>query len=566
MNPSDIPNSAPRWLFVATAKALQGYVFRSNALKEMVGASELIEQLPKNLFRTAVAHLAVEREELTSAAGGIRAVFASEQAARQLIRVWPVLVAKYAPGLETAVTLLKIDAGLKHAIEEAERHIAVNRQQPAPAVPPAPPLAARNRRTGLPAVKLAEALSPEERRPEPVDAEAARKRVPAKGFRYFDTTAASAVRDKVTPEGPEFAMFRGQSAAAIQRWPRDLNQFADVRNQLAVLHADANGLGNAIRLVLKKLPSDSERAEQLYTEFSDALTRATERAAQAAVAPLLRLTLNSEWPEIPFRPLVCAGEDFTAVIDPRFAVPLTAAYLRALERTSEIEFDRLRKHAEFAGKDLPAKLTAAAGLVFCKRNYPFSAAYELAEKLCAQAKKATSRQASALSFHRIKSSLLPEGDADAVLRAAFHTGDAWLTMNPYLVGADKVSGLATLDALLALTRRLSDRRFPRGPLRELVSRAYEGRAAADEVFARLKLVRQEADEGAPEEDRIWPGFADALKLLTCGESLWSADAGLGVRTPVYDALELRDWLQDEDWLEPDWQVIEGTHPESPRLP
>ncbi len=381
---------------------------------------------------------------------------------------------------------------------------------------------------------------------EVVDAEARRKRFYSWRNRRTHSAAAASVVDKVTP--PSFKWFKGR--VHQKRWPTDFNRLADESSHLAVLHADTNRLGDTIAKALQKLPAGPERAARLYRDFSRALTVATERAAQAAMGPVLRQT--REWKrrqEVPLRPLVCAGEDFTTVLNPEIAVPFTRAYLLALERTSREEFDRLRQAPDPViaawALHLPDHLTAAAGLVFCKRNHPFSDAYALAEQLCALAKQATERKATALAFFRIKSSLVAEGNAAAVLDAAFKTCGSRLTMNPYHLGGGPAAGLAGLDALLDLARLLDDKPFPRGPLREIVSRAYEGKTAADKAFARFKQVQEDLDQGeAQGEKKLWPQFAAALTKLTGSDSLWKP--GTPPATPLYDALELRDWLPPED--------------------
>lgn len=589
MNPEPTPGPAPaRWLFVAAARAIQSYVLRSDALKEMVGASELVEQLPKQLFDELAAKcgitLALE-DHLTDAAGGIRALIADKAAARRLARLWPVAAARYAPGLETAVALVPVNGQLAEAIAQAEHQLTWNRQQPLPAVPPAPPLVARNRRTGLPGAYLYEPLHLEKNPAlEVIDSEARRKRLYARRTSKTHSAHAASVVDKVTP--PDFAKdFKGEHNQG--RWPTDLNKLADERNHLAVLHADTNQLGSTIAEALKMLPADPDLAARLYREFSRALTQATERAAQAAMGPVLRQTGQfGPGKEVPLRPLVCAGEDFTAVLHPAIAVPFTRAYLLALERTSREEFNRL-KNDQVLGTaaralHLPDHLTTAAGLVFCKRNHPFSDAYALAEQLCALAKQKTKRKASALAFFRIKSALVAEGNAAAVLDAAFltRTADSRLTLNPYHLGGDRASGLAGLDALLDLARLLRDQPFPRGPLREIVTRAYDGKAAADETFARFRHVQQDLDaeeEGAGK--KLWPEFTQKLQLLTGSDSLWTA--GSPPATPLYDALELRDWLPPEDkpdqpppdprkssrefwsWFEPDLPATPTSAPAAP---
>jgi hypothetical protein len=224
----------------------------------------------------------------------------------------------------------------------------------------------------------------------------------------------------------------------------------------------------------------------------------------------------------------------------RHAIQFAQDYLVALEnKTKELFKPQPDGRLPEAIKDLQ-HLTACAGVVFCKSHFPFSRAYALAENLCGFAKKQTQRKASALAFLRLKSSLQPSDDYEQVVQHAFQSGNetdrVLLTMNPYFVGGQPANGLPTLQQLRKLVKALGSRELPHSGLRGLVFRAYEGQAAADQAFERLRLVLQERDEQA------WKALQDALEPLTGGR-LWKTvpatpSTESKTLTPLYDALEL----------------------------
>jgi hypothetical protein len=549
---------ATQWLLVAAAKGLQGYVLRSDPLQEMIGASELIEQLPRCAGRAGpLVYLLPDTgyDVLTDASGAVRLLLDDEAEAQRLARLWPLLAGQFAPGLEVAVALVEVTPnGLGAAIQEAEHEVNRNRNRPSVALPTAGPWVARNRRTGLPAAKLVPALEEEDRRTgrqDAVDEESARKRAAAR------LTAPQTLLEKVVPpEHPQLldCGTKEQERQFRKRWPLDLTKLAFSDNSyLAIIHADANGLGAAMMACMKQLQGKSNaEAAQTYKALCKAIEDASQAAAQAAMRRVIEVTLAAEAEEnrrtgqnrifpIPVRPIVCAGEDFTVVIQARHAIQFTADYLAALETQTKARFGEPNQPGSLRQR-IPGlePLTACAGVVFCKSHFPFSRAYALAERLCAFAKKRTERKASALAFLRIKSALQPSDDYEAIVAHAFEAGGGAdrvaLTMNPYQVGEAPANGLPALADLRELVKALRQDSIPRSGVRGLVSRAYEGKAAADQAFERLKLVVHERDDAA------WQALESSLKKLT-GDGLWKPLSAPNpgkptAATPLYDALEL----------------------------
>ena len=110
--------SSPQWLFVTAAKGLQDYVLRSDPLTEMIGASELIECLPRTKgarlpLAETLNHLGLQGgyDVLTDASGAARILFDVEDDARRLARLWPVVAGQFAPGLEISLALVKVENG-----------------------------------------------------------------------------------------------------------------------------------------------------------------------------------------------------------------------------------------------------------------------------------------------------------------------------------------------------------------------------------------------------------------------------------------------------------------------
>jgi hypothetical protein len=540
--PADAPPAAPppaKWLFVSAAKGLQGYVLRSDPLKEMVGGSELIETLHRTDGRgflsmvlnacAFVGNLTV----LADVSGGARLLFDSEAEARQLARIWPLLASQYAPGLELSIALVKVENDLGKAVEQAERALNANRNLPSVALPEAGPVVARNRRTGLPASHLVDPLDQADKQ-DAVDLESKRKREAA------DRRAGGTLLEKIIPSAHKPEFFEG---GPWNKWHPDLNKLGTETNPyLAVIHADANGLGSAMMRCVGEL-KEKPNGAKTYQDLCAAIDEASRLAAQAATELVLNKIAGQKG-FVPLRPLVCAGEDFTCVIQAKYALKFAVEYLQKLECQTQKLFKPLQA-------EIPqlSPLTACAGIVFCKTHFPFSRAYAMAESLCGFAKQRTERKASALAFLRLKSSLSPSDNYEEFIDHSFMAGSqddkVCLTMNPYHVGSSPTGELCTLSQLLALAKAMRRENLPFSGQRQLVSRAYTGKAAATRDYDRLCLVAKQRDE--KKDAHAVEDLKTALNAMT-GDGLWKqpppmvAKGGSGQprpsTTPFYDALEL----------------------------
>ncbi|MBI4664154.1 MAG: hypothetical protein HY735_35610 [Verrucomicrobia bacterium] len=493
------------WLFVAAAKGIQRYVLSGDKLTEMIGASERVDRLPRQVLNALLREAGVAAKPLTQAAGGARLLCQNETDARRLALLWPAIASNFAPGLEMACAIAPVDDRLGTALTVAENRLLRHRNEPQIPLPPAGPLVARNPRSGLPAVTTVN-------KDGWLDIAAARQRL-------LNDPAHFGLLGRVIPDKAQAPAYR-----------RNFDDFVQSgSNYVAVLHADVNGLGQAVQRMIPELDAmPLDEATDKYTRFSAATARATEAAAQSAVGGYLTALQQRTGRPIEafaFRPIVCAGEDFTAVMQADDAVDFVRTYLTALEQQSAAALRKLGLSS------LPAEgFTACAGIVFCKRNYPFLQAYAVAESLCAYAKKHSGRRASALAFTRIKSSLTAgEGYAD-IVEAAFTSAGSVLTMNPYHVGDRPRNGLPSLAGLEQLRDALQG--VPRNQLREFVSRVYDGPDAADLAFERLEMLLEDRNQ-----ERKLEALKEGFRAVS-GAGLWEERQGQSRRTPLYDALEL----------------------------
>jgi hypothetical protein len=179
-------------------------------------------------------------------------------------------------------------------------------------------------------------------------------------------------------------------------------------------------------------------------------------------------------------------------------------------------------------------LTACAGIVFCRVNYPFRQAYRFCEELCRAAKEQLKRTASGLLFARVTNALT--GNYDAWVGRELTVGDDFLSLGAYTTSG----GYPNLEHLLKLKTAMED--LPGGGFRTYIEGLHHAPERAERQFQNwLKRV-----QSTPAHEQVWEQFASALEALTQRSSdrrsdelpCWWTSADAGRQTPLRDALEL----------------------------
>ena len=483
-------------LYVMAIKGIQDYILGTTKLKEMAGASDLVECLPKGVLSGLLSGIEGGYTTLSTSAGGARILFDDEEQARRVARLWPMIAARRAPGLEIVQAIVPLgDGGLPDALEKAGERMMIHRNLPPTPIPPPVPAMKRIPRTGRPAAMF--------HKGEAVDWE----------------TFVKLQQDRGQKESLLASVFEDPTLRNANQWAMDFEEIAD-DGYLAIVHADANGLGSKMLALLdrlKKRPLDV--AGKVYQDVCESVQQATYAAFRKAFEKVRTSCFR-------MRLLICAGDDMTAVMRARDAIEFTREYLIAFSATTK------EMLARSGGEDFKDGLTACAGIAFVKQNYPFFQAYELCESLCSHAKNRTDRKLSALAFHRVTTSL-SGSYKDDILPKVLQTGKLTLTMNPYVV-EDPAGKHPTIDQLMGLIG--ATRKLPRGAVRSFVTRIHAGQDLAGEHYGRLRQVQSGRQLGE------WKDFESALNNLTplpAPESpLWLRPSNDGPITPVNDVVEL----------------------------
>ncbi len=449
------------------AKSIQHYILESSRLRDMIGASELIEYLccEDGLLDQVLISLEFSDVKFARRAGGaFQAIFSTEKQARDFQAVWTFCVQRLCPGLGFVQGMGK-DESLKVAVEMVDQKIKIDQNWLNPTLPLVGPLVARCPRTGQPAVSRDEELN------ERLDVITRHKR------EFHPLEEDALLTKKLTFDPPV-------------DWPRNLEDDIFVNSRfIGIIHADGNNLGQLLSGLKNALFAQPDVYAEVLWQFSKVIEDAVIDAAREATVHVLYKEAE-KYQIMPARPLVLGGDDFTFLVRGDLALPFTQHFLEKFEEISQKKLLELkRKYAQ-----LPEQLTACAGIAYIKTSQPFYQGYALAESLCKHAKVVSNEYLgknnlvpSSVAFHRITTSIIDE--YGMILERELKMLDGiQTTMQPYLVGrviplkrADK---FPHLDDLVRLSEFLEKHEISHGPVREFLSLLGISREQANGVMQR----------------------------------------------------------------------------------
>ena len=384
-----------RYLYGAAVQGIQDFIFKTNELKHIVGASELVEQI----CTTAFDEFGKNGESVVRAAGNIKFIFEKEEDCAKAVREFPKKVMTMAPGITISQAVVSLDGDFGKAIDDIETLLKVQRNKPSRSVTTGLIGIKRANNSGLPVVKA-----------EPIFDEKGNKVLDKNGKQqvgYLDDATVKKLSKNNPTKLCEKSFGHIECELAL-----DISDVTGKNDWIAIIHADGNGLGKVVQKVGKE--------KDLFRTFSQTLDQATQRAAQKAYDGVLKDAARKN-NVVPSRPVVLSGDDMTIIIRGDLAIDYATAFISAFEEftgkdstteTGKVLSDILQKFEVFEGKNY---LTACAGIAFIKSSYPFYYGYQLAEDLCGQAKKDTKAiygaetnhlPPSCLMFHKVQDSFI----------------------------------------------------------------------------------------------------------------------------------------------------------------
>lgn len=520
-----------KYLYGASVKGIQEFIFQTNILKEIVGGSELIEEICTGLFARYLhqdeTSLKQDPNCIRSAAGQVRYYFDGRgpdtlQTLSNLIKEFPMKVAYHAPGASLVQAVVEIKGELDQShfrlleekLEKQRSQVDVWPDQLFMCIE-------KCRRTGRAAINYSHD-------------EAIDTAIHAKLSMYDARKGKESLLSKVSDQ---------ETGYKISDQIEDITK-SGFSSWIAVIHADGNNLGNTIRLMSEQLES---KHNPPFLAIHKTFSRTIEEVNRASVAHALQQVLpyfdlerrdnQKSKPFLPFRPVILGGDDLSCIIRADLAIPFINAYLSEFSNKSKdlISSTELLKDINI----LKSGLTASAGIAFVKHKYPFHYAIHLAESLCKYAKDVSKKHAqpgnpppASLMFHKMHSTFHRDFK-DIIGREGFiHTQDAVISLfnGPYAL--DKANtGMPHLGTVLKQSQIMGEKGAPQSALREWFTFLSENIEIANQRMDRIKEVNARY-------------YTNALGLDKALDETEPIDTRKAFKTHLYDVMTLASLNSD----------------------
>jgi hypothetical protein len=492
-----------QYLYGAAVQGIQSFIFQTNELKDIVGASELVEQICTSVFDK----YANNGESILSAAGNIKFIFKKKADCERAVLNFPREVMTMAPGITISQAVVPFisteangtDTAFENAVESLEKKLRAQRNKPMQSITMGLTGVKRSPKTGLPGVCY-------DKKNGPLTDEATLSK------RSFNQLSALCEKSF----GVDFK----------KMWPNgiayDITDITGKNDWIAIIHVDGNGLGQ----VVQKVGKDKSK----FKEFSDGLDCSTKSAAHSAFAAVEKKFEGKK--VIPIRPVVLGGDDMTAICRADIALDYTKAFIEAFEKETQSRLGEiLRENNVFNGRD---KLTACAGIAFIKSSYPFYYGYRLAEALCDRAKKDAKDKKrledhdnlapSCLMFHKVQDSFVEKFE-EIAKRELTPSKDYSFEYGPYYIKKED-DHRWTVDELVRNVSLLDgeDGNAVKSDLRKWMSEMHKDPEAAKQRAKRaLSLMKKKTEKDI-----------DLYKMF---EEVTNATNNIK-KSPAYDMLSL----------------------------
>ncbi len=265
-----------KYLYGASVQGIQEFIFATNQLQEIVGASEIVKSLEDEFIKIS-GYKKDDVNILVNAAGNIKAIFIDEGMLQTVVKEFPKRIMQKAYGITISQAVVKMEGDFteqKEAIKELEKRLKTQRNKPSIPLDLSINIMELAPKTARPLVKI------EKKGDDEI---------------YMDMSIKK--KYEANPNN------KGQ-----------ISELSNSKNKIAIIHADGNGLGQLIPTLVN------------ISEFSKNLDKATTEAYEEA-----KKTVQDD----KIRKIILGGDDMTVICDATYALEFTKVFLQKFEDLSE---------------------------------------------------------------------------------------------------------------------------------------------------------------------------------------------------------------------------------------
>ena len=262
-----------KYLYGASVQGIQEFIFKTNKLKEIIGASKIVEDMDKIDFQEKY-NLKEKPEKLLQAAGNIRLKFNNIEDLEKVVKKFPKDTMIKAFGITISQAVVEYTGNYKEDSKKLEKKLKIQRNKVSFPLDFHFNILKQNPRTALPLVNKDE------------------DKATAQKVKRFEQYAKKEAKNTIF----------------------DIEDLSNNKNKIAIIHADGNGLGNIVK----------DLNEKEIIEFSEKLDNATKEAYKIASEGIQEI-----------RKVILGGDDLTVVINANEALKFTKIFLEEFENSTK---------------------------------------------------------------------------------------------------------------------------------------------------------------------------------------------------------------------------------------
>jgi len=506
------------YLYGVSIQGIQGFIFETNRLKEIVGASNLIEKFTSEDFMQEFLDNKGITDNgytiLRNAGGNIRISFKENQ--KNILEVFVKYFPKYIMQKAYGITISQAvkeygDTEYLNATQSLEILLKDTRNKVPLALDAKFALMKQAPRTGKPHYKN-------------VSIEETIGHYDKGSFQKYDN-AIKANKDLLLEK-------MGINEGEHKIFPSMLTQISNSKNKIAVIHADGNKMGLLLQKMAEKLHKEEDKKIQdVFIEFSTGIEEATKEAIRDAFKEVedsyFELTkYNNTNNQVPFRPIVIGGDDVTVICHADIAIDFIGLYMDKFQENTKTNLSSIVN--TYGLDEFKEGLTVCAGIAYCNEKFPFHYAVDLAEVLCGRAKNISDREDSCLLFHNIQGAAFVKYDDYVKNELTIKT--TRLDYGPYYI-RDNGKKPYLVD-FKNLYKAMTKQSFPLGKLREWLSELHYFDEYAKGYLERVKVMAERNSK----KDEL-RHLNHMLKKL--GDFSLDKLIDENNKTPIHDILQLK---------------------------
>lgn len=285
---------------------------------------------------------------------------------------------------------------------------------------------------------------------------------------------------------------------------------------LALIHLDGNSLGKRIMNLMRDV-KDYKTAIQKMRRLSSGIDKTFKDTFDEMTSWMDSQQDKFKTDTMKYRKIVVAGDDITFVCNAKLAIPAVKYFLEKLneKKTDFIETE----------EDKNPIFTACAGIAFFNSHFPFSDAYMVAEACCDSAKKrAKSTECSISGKDQIVGNFFDfqmctnvnASNLDDYRDKHYVTNGESIIRRPYYVSVENDKGLNAKNEKYSVTELenklsvLCGSELPRSLGKEIRNVIPQGNNEIKKEIAFLKSRKHAGFERLEEEKGVW---YDACELM-----------------------------------------------------